>query len=188
MLHTQILHTTEAPLLPKLRGNFAEFLNEGFLARLRILTLPTCGGLRYGHQQASLEVFLDSVESATSLLKFTPHHNSDITRMVFPLRNPTCLDAHFQPCAWPILLCHPILQTAHGGIGFSTDYPSPTPLSLGLGPDLPWVDEPSPGNLRFSAGRILTCLYAYLYRHSHLYALHHSSQYSFNAHTTLPYQ
>ena len=29
-------------------------------------------------------------------------------------------------------------------------------LRLGLGPDLPWADEPSPGNLRFSAGRILT--------------------------------
>ncbi|GAW30222.1 hypothetical protein ULO1_27920, partial [Carboxydocella sp. ULO1] len=31
-------------------------------------------------------------------------------------------------------------------------------FGLGLGPDLPWADEPSPGNLRFSAGRILTCL------------------------------
>ncbi len=29
---------------------------------------------------------------------------------------------------------------------------------LGLGPDLPWEDEPSPGNLRLSMGRILTCL------------------------------
>ena len=27
---------------------------------------------------------------------------------------------------------------------------------LGLGPDLPWVDEPSPGNLRFSAIMIPT--------------------------------
>ena len=27
---------------------------------------------------------------------------------------------------------------------------------LGLGPDLPWADEPSPGNLRFSMLRILT--------------------------------
>ena len=31
-------------------------------------------------------------------------------------------------------------------------------LVLGLGPDLPWVDEPSPGNLRLSMGRILTSL------------------------------
>ena len=29
---------------------------------------------------------------------------------------------------------------------------------LGLGPDLPWVDEPSPGNLRLSTVKILTLL------------------------------
>ena len=38
-----------APLLPKLRGHFAEFLNESSSARLRILFSPTCVGLRYGH-------------------------------------------------------------------------------------------------------------------------------------------
>ena len=42
---------SQAPLLPKLRGQFAEFLNEGSLARLRILSSPTCVGLRYGHLQ-----------------------------------------------------------------------------------------------------------------------------------------
>ena len=39
----------EAPLLPKLRGHFAEFLNKSSLVRLRILSSPTCVGLRYGH-------------------------------------------------------------------------------------------------------------------------------------------
>ena len=42
------LHPTEAPLLPKLRGNFAEFLNEGFLDRLGILYLSTCVGFGTG--------------------------------------------------------------------------------------------------------------------------------------------
>ncbi|KHN31381.1 hypothetical protein glysoja_023035, partial [Glycine soja] len=32
----------EAPLLPKLRGYFAEFLRESCLAPLGILYLPTC--------------------------------------------------------------------------------------------------------------------------------------------------
>lgn len=40
-----------APLLPKLRGQFAEFLNESSLARLRIFISPTCVGLWYGHHQ-----------------------------------------------------------------------------------------------------------------------------------------
>ena len=39
----------KVPLFPKLRGHFAEFLNEGSPAHLRILSPPTCVGLRYGH-------------------------------------------------------------------------------------------------------------------------------------------
>ena len=38
-----------APLLPKLRGHFAEFLNNASPAGLRILSSSTCVGLRYGH-------------------------------------------------------------------------------------------------------------------------------------------
>ena len=47
----------EAPLLPKLRGHFAEFLNHGSLERLRFLTSPTCGGLRYGQREYSRRGF-----------------------------------------------------------------------------------------------------------------------------------
>ena len=42
-------HLSMAPLLPKLRGYFAEFLNNASLAHLRILSSSTCVGLRYGH-------------------------------------------------------------------------------------------------------------------------------------------
>ena len=41
-------HSTGAPLLPKLRGHFAEFLNEGSSDRLGILYLPTCVGFGTG--------------------------------------------------------------------------------------------------------------------------------------------
>ena len=41
-------HPTGAPLLPKLRGHFAEFLNEGSLDRLGMLYLPTCVGFGTG--------------------------------------------------------------------------------------------------------------------------------------------
>ena len=41
-------HLTEAPLIPKLRGHFAEFLNEGSLDRLGMLYLPTCVGFGTG--------------------------------------------------------------------------------------------------------------------------------------------
>jgi hypothetical protein len=42
------LHPTGAPLIPKLRGEFAEFLNEGYLDHLSILYLPTCVGFGTG--------------------------------------------------------------------------------------------------------------------------------------------
>jgi hypothetical protein len=57
------LHLTEAHLLPKLRCYFAEFLNQSSLKRLRILSLPTCVGLRYDHPIISLGAFLGSMGS-----------------------------------------------------------------------------------------------------------------------------
>ena len=41
-------HLPEAPLIPKLRGHFAEFLLHESLEHLRLLASPTCVGLRYG--------------------------------------------------------------------------------------------------------------------------------------------
>src|ERR1700750_1695238 len=62
----EVRHPTEAPLLPKLRGQFAEFLNQSSPDRLSILYLPTCVGLGYGHRVNSLEAFLGSMGSVTS--------------------------------------------------------------------------------------------------------------------------
>ena len=55
-----------APLLPKLRGHFAEFLNHSSPERLGILYLTTRVGLGYGPPHNSLEAFLDSIGSSTS--------------------------------------------------------------------------------------------------------------------------
>ena len=52
-----------APLLPKLRGHFAEFLNHSSPDRLGILYLTTCVGLGYGPHGHSLEAFLGSMGS-----------------------------------------------------------------------------------------------------------------------------
>ena len=42
------LHPTGATLIPKLRVDFAEFLNEGYLDHLSVLHLPTCVGFGTG--------------------------------------------------------------------------------------------------------------------------------------------
>ena len=68
------------------------------------------------------------------------------------------LDTDFHSRALTILLCHRFMYAILGGIGISTDCPSSTLVSLDLGPDLPWVDEPSPGILRLSTGRFLASL------------------------------
>ena len=54
------------PLLPKLRGHFAEFLNHSSPERLSILYLTTCVGFRYGPCTHSLEAFLGSTGTLTT--------------------------------------------------------------------------------------------------------------------------
>ena len=58
--------------------------------------------------------------------------------------------------AHAILLCQCFCLA--GGAGISTCCPSPTTIVLGLGPDLPWADEPSPGNLGPSTVMFLASL------------------------------
>ena len=58
-----------APLLPKLRGQFAEFLNNPSPVGLRILSSSTCVGLRYGHLSIP-QSFSRLRTSRTSLLYF----------------------------------------------------------------------------------------------------------------------
>jgi hypothetical protein len=48
----------EASLLPKLRDQYAEFLDHVSLVHLRLLASPTCVGLRYGHLPAPPSAFL----------------------------------------------------------------------------------------------------------------------------------
>src|SRR5436305_12185222 len=93
----RVLHTNRAPLIPKLRGQFAEFLNEGSHSRLRIFSSPTCVGLRYGYPLHSLEAFLGSVASATLRGK-TPRHgpSGNVTHRICQMDPPTNLNLHFQ--------------------------------------------------------------------------------------------
>ena len=52
---------TGASLIPKLRDQFAEFLNYPSPVGLRILFLSTCVGLRYGQQHIYQQTFLAPV-------------------------------------------------------------------------------------------------------------------------------
>jgi hypothetical protein len=87
------LHPTGAPLLPKLRGYFAEFLSQSSPDRLGILYLPTCVGFGTGTHHNSLEVFLGGRGSTAR--RHTP---AGITSQVKGLR--IFLKATLHACPW----------------------------------------------------------------------------------------
>ena len=142
-----------ALLLPKLRSHFAEFLNNTSPAGLRILSSSTCVGLRYGpllHDSG----FSRQEGAAASLLHFAPHHAFVSCRADFPTLRLLRLHRAFHS-----RLCFPsrvptVLLPC--GTGISTCCPSATLFSLTLGPDFPRADQLYPGDLGYSATRILT--------------------------------
>ena len=126
---------TQAPLLPKLRGQYAEFLNNPSPVGLRILSSSTCVGLRYGRH-------FDTYTFSRQNFNLLPYYNFSPLRPTQPtVGSDLCLVSVYLTC---------------GGYGISTVCASTTPFGLALAPGLPRADEPSPGNLRFSAITILT--------------------------------
>ena len=81
---------------------------------------------------------------------------AQLTSAYFTTESPDRLDRLYHQPAHAILLRQRI--THKGGTGISTSCPSPTTSVLGLGPDLPWADEPSPGNLGLSTAVFLALL------------------------------
>ena len=103
-----------------------------------------------------LAPFLAGLNSHASLLVFAPA----LTR---PYRRPFLTNLQTRPGnavdhhrAHAILPCQCLGHIS--GAGISTCSPSPTTSVLGLGPDLPWADEPSPGNLGLSTAVFLARL------------------------------
>ena len=145
---------SRAPLLPKLRGHFAEFLNDASPVGLRILSSPTCVGLRYGRAPRNSGFSRHPFPALRYFSSLRP--GARITRKGFPFRllAPVPRSLRSRVAAWE---CVPAVLTARG-TGFSASCPSATPLGLALGPDLPRADQLYPGNLGYSAGRIPTFL------------------------------
>ena len=143
-----------APLLPKLRGYFAEFLNNASSVGLRILSSSTCVGLRYGYRihNSGFSWHMAHILRYYSSLRITPLTYTAVLPTVHLLR----LHQFFH--SWLMLsTCVPTFLI-YDSTGISTCCPSTTYFYLALGPDLPRADQLYPGNLGYSAGRILTFL------------------------------
>ena len=126
----------QAPLLPKLRGHFAEFLGDASPAGLGILSPSTCVGLRYGRARRH-SGFSRHALRALPYSRFGPlQHRSLRSRLAL--------------CA-----CVPAVLAARGA-GMSTCCPSATSSDLALGPDYPREDQLYPGDLGYPAWGIPT--------------------------------
>ena len=145
---------SEAPLLPKLRGHFAEFLNNASPVGLGILSPSTCVGLRYGYRPHNSGF---SWHGAHMLPYSCSVH---ITPLDWCAAFPSHLLLRLYRFSLSRLMLSPcvptVLMTCSTGI--STCCPSTTSFDLALGPDLPRADQLYSGNLGYSAGRIPTFL------------------------------
>ena len=146
---------SRAPLLPKLRGHFAEFLNNASSVGLGILSLSTCVGLRYGSMirySGFSRQPLCRLRYPFGSLRFTAPPYAGVFPPARLLRLHRSFHSRLLPCA-----CVPTFLIPWS-TGISTCCPSATPPGLALGPDLPRADQLYPGNLRYSADRIPTYL------------------------------
>ena len=106
------LHTTRVPLLPKLRGDFAEFLSESYLALLSIFYQPTCGGLRYGLSIFSNAKFFLAIWNQHLQLRRASYSRLTLTnRWIFLPTLATRLNRHFQSSACLSSCVPPLLIT-----------------------------------------------------------------------------
>ena len=143
---------SQAPLLPKLRGHFAEFLNNASPAGLRILSSSTCVGLRYGYimNNSSFSWHMACMLRYFISLRFTPlDRERDLPLPLLPRLHRSFLSRLMRSTCVPTVLS--LCST-----GISTCCPSATHFCLALGPDLPRADQLYSGILGYSAKRILT--------------------------------
>ena len=154
------LHPNVVILLPKLRMQFAEFLNHSYPNRLGIFYLSTCVGLGYGHHVNSPLGFSRQhrisdfalIGSVSRLRMCEARIYLVLSLHAYP--RTTNAWAHLPSCVPPSLPSprsvgspegSPLVPLAwddrgHGGTGISTGCASTTPLGLALAPDLPWED------------------------------------------------
>jgi hypothetical protein len=130
------VHPTGAPLIPKLRGEFAEFLNEGYLDHLGILYLSTCVGLGTGTHIlprgfSRRHGFRDSPVLRPAGI--APRIN---TPADFPTGASYTLTPGQPSPGFPYPSSSPqSVKRMWRGTGISTRWPSTTPFGLALGPD-----------------------------------------------------
>ena len=170
-----------ASLLPKLRDQYAEFLDHVSLVHLRLLASPTCVGFRYGHHTASLQAFL------ARRLHSTWQRPKPLPRI--PVS--ACAYAVKRPSTRPLELRSGVprrFNTVRRGQNFHWTTHRLRLWGLDLGTASPCADCHGAGTLGFTVSKVFTWICAYSFRHPHFSSLHaNGCPGRFDALRTLPY-
>ena len=157
-----------ASLLPKLRDQYAEFLDHVSLVHLRLLASPTCGGFRYGHPAAPHPAFL-----ARRLNRTRARPKPDACHPLSELLTaPTALDGQTTrplPLRSSVPECFNVYDTG----------PESSPAchrlrlwGLALASASPCADCHGAGTLGFTVSEVFILICAYSFRHPHFPPLH----------------
>jgi hypothetical protein len=152
------LHGTGAPLLPKLRGEFAEFLDGGSPAHLGMLYQPTCVGLRYGRATSWLEAFLDSSGSIRAAWAETRAFPSPLGQRPDGFAYQDSLPAWRARAPGPTSLRPPIAHNGRARDRITNLLSITYALPPRLRPASPAVDQHGCGTLGHSVEQIRTAL------------------------------
>ena len=155
-----------ASLLPKLRDQYAEFLDHVSLVHLRLLASPTCVGFRYGHNHAPLPAFLarrlHTTRSEAEAPSLALRSRSEDLRRWTAVHMAAA--ASFQcPSSLHHDLTGPESQPAFHRLRL---------WGLALGPASPCADCHGAGTLGLPVCGVFTRICAYSFRHPHFPSLH----------------
>ncbi len=167
-----------APLLPKLRGHFAEFLGQSSLERLGFFIPPTCVGLRYGSRGLYLGAFLGSMESTAYRACALRHHVSAFAYGDLPPYAAYTL-APGIPTPGPSILLRPSITRPRKYANINA-----FPISYALQPRLRGRLTPGrlplPGKPWVYGERVFHPFYRYSCQHNHFPTVHTASRHGFN--------
>jgi hypothetical protein len=154
-----------ASLLPKLRDQYAEFLDPVSLVHLRLLASPTCVGLRYGRPPPSAAGFSRVSTPGRSVRGRPLPSHSALGLAPYRLGRPS---------TWPPAL----RSTVPCGFNETRTGPESSPAShrlrlwgLALGPASPCADCHGAGTLGLTVSGVFTPICAYSFRHPHFWSL-----------------
>ena len=157
----------KASLLPKLRDQYAEFLDHVSLVHLRLLASPTCVGLRYGRSfELPAEAFL-ACRLQETWNWVAPHPRTPVSAFAYAVGRPIHKAAP------------PLLQGPFSGNNAQTAGLECSPAihrlrlwGLALGSASPCADCHGAGILRLTVRGVFTRVSAYSVRHPHFRSLH----------------